>query len=62
MGYDGNEKIKGRKRRLLVDTNGLALCVFVSAADRNEREGAKALLTRIAKAFPRRSKPGADSG
>ena len=46
-GYDGNKKIKGRKRHLLVDTLGNLLEVVVSAANLNDREGAKALLTKV---------------
>ena len=62
IGFDGNKKIKGRRRHLLVDTNGLVLCVFVTAADLDEREGAKALLLAIARQFPRLAKIWADSG
>ena len=47
---------------MLVATNGLVLAVFVTAADLDEREGAKMLLAAIAKAFPRLSKIWADSG
>ena len=32
-GYDAGKKVNGRKRHLLVDTLGLPICVFVSAAD-----------------------------
>ena len=46
----------------MVDTNGLILAVFVSAADMDERDGAKALLCDVAKRFPRLSKIWADSG
>ena len=46
-GYDGNKKIKGRKRHLLVDTLGNLLDVMVSAANVNDREGAKGLLTKV---------------
>lgn len=43
-GYDGGKKINGRKRHLLVDTLGLILGVFVTAADVGDREGLIALL------------------
>ena len=33
VGYDGNKKIKGRKRHILVDTLGLLLAVFVHSAE-----------------------------
>src|SRR5256885_1222301 len=32
-GYDGNKKIKGRKRHIVVDTLGLLLAVVVTAAN-----------------------------
>ena len=51
IGYDGHKKIKGRKRHLLVDTDGRVLKVFVSAADQNDREGAKQVLTACNDAF-----------
>lgn len=46
-GYDGNKKIKGRKRHLLVDSLGNLLAVVVSAANVDDREGAKALLSKV---------------
>jgi len=46
-GYDGNKKIKGRKRHILVDTLGNLLDVVVSAANMADRDGAKALLTKV---------------
>ncbi len=46
-GYDGNKKIKGRKRHILVDTLGNLLEVVVTAANLNDRDGAKALLTKV---------------
>ena len=60
IGYDGHKKIKGRKRHLLVDTDGRVLKVFVSAADQNDREGAKQVLTDVNTAFPRLKKVWAD--
>lgn len=42
VGYDAAKIIKGRKRHLTVDTLGLVLRVFVSAASLGEREGAGA--------------------
>ena len=35
-GFDGNKKIKGRKRHLAVDVLGLPLAFFVSAANKND--------------------------
>ncbi len=46
-GYDGNKKIKGRKRHILVDTVGNLLEVVVSVANLNDRDGAKALMTKL---------------
>jgi putative transposase len=40
-GYDGNKKIKGRKRHILVDTLGNLLDVVISAANVNDRQGRK---------------------
>jgi putative transposase len=45
-GFDNAKKVKGRKRHLLTDTQGLALEVLVSAADFSENAGAKALWRR----------------
>lgn len=46
VGFDGNKKIKGRKRHVLTDTLGLILCVVVTAANGGDRDGLKALLNR----------------
>lgn len=46
-GYDGNKKIKGRKRHTLVDTLGNLLQVVVLAAHISDRDGAKILLTQV---------------
>lgn len=46
-GYDGHKKVKGRKRHVLVDTLGNLLEVVVLAANSTDREGAKALLTKV---------------
>jgi putative transposase len=44
VGFDGNKKIKGRKRHLLVDTLGLIVAVVVTAAGIDDRVGLVALL------------------
>jgi transposase len=44
-GYDGGKQIKGRKRHLLVDTEGFVLKVTVHAADIMDRDGVKLLLS-----------------
>ena len=46
-GYDGGKKIKGRKRHILVDTLGNLLEVVVTAANVNDRTGAKVLMTKV---------------
>jgi len=46
-GYDGGKKVKGRKRHLLVDTQGLLLKVKVQAGNISDREGGKLLLLAI---------------
>jgi hypothetical protein len=43
-GYDGGKKIKGRKRHLLVDTQGLLLKAKIHSARVQDREGIKLLL------------------
>ena len=47
VGYDAGNKIKGRKRHLLVDTLGLMLGVAVTPANTTERDGAQKLLGRV---------------
>jgi transposase len=47
VGYDAGKKTKGRKRFTMVDTLGLLLMVKVVAADVQERDGAKQLLTKM---------------
>src|SRR5215210_4126830 len=43
-GYDGNKKVRGRKRHLLVDTEGLVLKAKVHSAKVPEHDGPKLLL------------------
>ena len=52
-GYDAAEKVKGRKRHLVVDTLGLPLKVVVHAADIQDRDGARQVLDRLQDDFPR---------
>jgi putative transposase len=47
-GYDGAKKVKGRKRHLLVDTQGLVLEARVHSAPIQDREGIKLLLDAAA--------------
>ena len=52
-GYDGGKKVKGRKRHLLVDTQGLVLKAKVHAANVMDWDGIKTLLKRADVEFPR---------
>lgn len=52
-GYDGAKKIKGRKRHLLVDTQGLILKVKIHTASVMDRDGIKLLLEGAEELFPR---------
>lgn len=47
VGFDAGKLIKGRKRFVTVDTLGLVLRVFVTAASVGEREGGKRVLRRV---------------
>ena len=46
-GYDAGKKIQGRKRHLLVDTSGLLRQVVVTAANVDDRDGLKQVLTPL---------------
>ena len=52
-GYDGGKKVKGRKRHLLVDTEGFVLKAKVHSAKVIDYEGIKTLLGRANEQFPR---------
>ena len=53
-GYDGAKKVKGRKRHLLVDTQGLVLEARVHSAKVQDREGIKLLLELAQDRLPQR--------
>jgi transposase len=61
-GYDGGKKVKGRKRHLLVDTEGLVLKAKVHAANVIDQEGIKPLLEGARRLFPRLSHLWLDAG
>jgi putative transposase len=61
-GYDGGKKIKGRKRHLLVDTEGLVLKAKVHVANMVDQEGIKPLLDGAKELFPRLSHLWLDAG
>ena len=46
-GDDAGKKIKGRKRHLLVDTEGFLLCAIVHAADIQDRDGGVLLMASL---------------
>ncbi len=61
-GYDGAKKVKGRKRHLLVETNGLVLKAKVHSAEIMDRDGARLLMQPLQGRFPRLQKVWADAG
>ena len=54
-GYDGGKKVKGTKRHLLVDTEGLVLKAKVHVANMVDQKGIKPLLDGAKELFPRLS-------
>ncbi|MGW6982324.1 IS5 family transposase [Streptomyces sp. NPDC054932] len=46
-GYDGGQKVPGRKRHIVTDTLGLLLAVAVTAANIGDRDAAVGLLSRL---------------
>jgi putative transposase len=58
----GGKKIWGRKRHLLVDTQGWLLAVKVHAADVSDQKGARQLLAPLCGRFPRLELMWADRG
>lgn len=50
-GWDAAKKVNGRKRHLIVDTLGFLLVVHVTAASVQDRDGARAALTRLRELF-----------
>ena len=43
-GFDGGKKVKGRKRHIVVDSQGLLIGVLVTEANASERLGAIVVL------------------
>lgn len=52
IGYDAGKRVRGRKRHLLVDTNGLVLKAVVHSASVQDRAGAKLVLSGLHERFP----------
>lgn len=61
-GFDAGKKVKGRKRHMVVDTLGLLLAVVVHAANIQDRDGSKLVLTQLKGNFPRLVLIWADGG
>ena len=61
-GYDGAKKVKGRKRHILVDTEGFVLKARVHSANMLDQEGIKMLLRKADERFPRLSHLWLDAG
>jgi putative transposase len=61
-GFDGGKKLAGRKRHILVGTQGFLLAVVVHAANIPDRQGGKRVLTALSSLFPRLERIWADQG
>ena len=61
-GYDGGKKVRGRKRHLLVDTEGLVLKVKVHSAKIPDQDGIKLLLKAAYDGLTRLSHLWVDAG
>jgi putative transposase len=51
-GYDAGKKIKGRKRHIVTDTQGLLVGAIIHTADVQDRDGAPNVLASIRHRFP----------
>jgi transposase len=51
-GFDAGKKIKGRKRHILVDTQGNLLRAIVHGADVQDRDGAQSVLASTRSLYP----------
>src|SRR5580704_2831366 len=61
-GYDAGKKIKGKKRHILVDTQGLLMHAIVHAADVQDRDGGELLMATLFGLYPFLLKLYADGG
>jgi len=61
-GYDGNKKIKGRKRHIITDTNGWLLSVVVHAANEHDSQRGFEVIETLQYRFERMQKIYADGG
>src|SRR4028118_1479654 len=62
QGYDAGKKVKGRKRQVMVDTDGRGLVLEPQTADVQDRDGACVVLRLSRRAFPFIAQAFADSG
>src|SRR5271154_1959362 len=51
-GYDAGKKIKGKKRHILVDTQGLLIHAIVHAADIQDRDGGVFVMATMFGMYP----------
>src|SRR5665811_1675850 len=61
-GYDAGKKIKGKKRHILVDTQGLLMHAIVHPADIQDRDGGVLLMSSLFGLYPFLGKLFADGG
>ena len=61
-GYDAGKKVKGRKRQVMVDTDGRGLILEPQPASVQDRDGAPIVLRLSRRSFPFVTKAFADSG
>ncbi|MDR3236410.1 MAG: transposase [Prevotellaceae bacterium] len=55
-GVDGGKKVKGRKRHIVTDTNGLLLSVVVHAANKHDSEAGMEVINTLNYRFLRMKK------
>lgn len=61
-GFDGNKKVNGRKRHLVVNTMGLFMCVVDTEVNIHDSVAAEQVIDRMVGRFPRLKKILADGG
>ena len=61
-GYDAGKKVKGRKRHIVVDVEGLPIEIAVHPASVQDRDGAPAVILRVLEKAPQIKKIWADGG
>ena len=61
-GFDGHKQVAGRKRHILVDTEGFLLKVVVHPANLPDRVGGRLVLDAVGENYPRLQRIWADQG